>query len=244
MQSGTRKKVSETEYLCSFQCPVIGPWTVATDISLQSDPAPTLSPGPATQVPFYTARNNKIYIATILMSDSQRIKSFLMFIPSATLTSHIDNLPSEAQRQIIGWDDWGPTGTRLLQFPSPGSSRTWVCYVYGMRFVAPINNGGAQSTMLRVFDFDPLSLKRAVLAGGDDIEDGDIHYAIEPTLLNTEGAFENLILTSLPYRVRKVALPGSEDNEQWQDRFDAVMLSEDNLILVGVCLFLPMFCDP
>ena len=210
------------------------------DISLRSDPAPTLSSDLATHVPFYTARNKRIYVVTILTTDGRRIKSFVMFIPSTTLTSRIDNLMSDAKRQMIGWNDWGPKGTRLLQFPSPSLSSIWVCYVYGMRFVAPIDKGStADHTMLRVLDFDPLSLKRAILAGRHDIEDGDILYVIEPTCLNTEGAFEGLIVTSLPYRVRRVALPRSDDGA-WPDRFNAVMLSEDNLILVGVCIFLPI----
>lgn len=240
MQPGTRATVSETDYLCSFQCPVLGPRTVAIDINIRSDPAPTLSPDPATHVPFYTARNNRIYVVTILTTDGRRTKSFVMFIPSTTLTSCIDNLMSDAKRQTIQWNDWGPKGTRFLQFRSPSLSSLWVCYVYGTRFVAPIDNGRSPDrTMLRVFDFDPLSLKRAILAGGHNIEDGNILYVNEPTFLNTEGAFEGLIVTSLPYRVRRVALPRSNDSE-WPDCFNAAMLSEDNLILVGVSIFLPM----
>lgn len=213
--------------------PVPGSWTVALDIGIQSDPAPTHVPDPSLSVPFHTNRDNRIYVVTILLTDGQRIRTFVIFVPASTLTTHLSLLK---EPKNIPWEDWGPMGTRMI--PTPGHSNVWVCYVYGMRFVAPLEIGGSGSTSIRVYDFNPLPIKR--MAGQDRELDRDATYITEASDLDTQDVFEDIVTTSLPYRMSKVSLERSTIDG---GRFGAVMCSEDNLIIVGVRYFcLHYFC--
>jgi len=222
----TRVSIEDSPYICSFFCPSPGPWTVALDIGIQSDPAPSHTPASALSVPFFTGPENRMFVVTILLTDGHSIQNFLIFIPSSTLVEHIATLSSDKRHNNVPWEVWGPKGTRML--PSPGHSNIWVCYVYGTRFVAPHEVRGTGSTTIRVYDFNPLPIKRAVPASR---ESGDnTSYVTTATSLDTLGTFEDIITTSLPYSMSKVSL---ETNTLDGGKFGAVMCSEDSLIIVG-----------
>lgn len=224
--------MEDSPYVCSFICPSVGPWTAAMQVSLRSDPAPGYSPNPALSVPFSAGRFNRMYILTILLTDGQHIRTFLIFIPLSTLISHIKMLSFGDQRCSIPWEDWGPEGTRIM--PSMGESNIWVCYVYGMRFVAPQDVAGTGSSMIRVYDFNPVPFKRPTLEGRQS--HGNTLYMTETTSIDTQGAFEDILATSLPYRMTRISLQ-RDTSDMGEGRFDAVMCSEDNLIIVGVSHF-------
>jgi hypothetical protein len=222
-----RVRIDNWPYVCTFCCPNPGSLTMALDIGIQSDPAPHHMPDPELSVPFCTGRENRMFVVTILTTDGHTIHTFVIFIPTFTLTKHIAALTSDKGRVSFPWDVWGPDGTRMIL--SPGHSNIWVCYVYGMRFVAPHETRGTGSTTIRVYDFNPLSIKRAVAANRE--ADGNTTYVTMATSLDTSGIFENTIITSLPYSMSKVSL---ETDTVDGGKFGAVMCSEDNLIIVGV----------
>lgn len=223
----TQVAIEDSPYVCSFVCPSPGPWTMALEITIQSDPAPTYTPDPVLAVPFFTGRDDRIFVVEILLTDNQRIQSFLLFIPSFTLTSHLETLPVGETRTIIEWDDWGPTGTRLMY--SLGQSNVWVCYVHGMRLVSHQGVQRDGSTTIDVYDFNPLRVARSSHQSHDNIL-----YKAGATPLYTKGAFEDIITTSLPYQITRTSVPTEGSG------FNAVMCSEDNLIIVGVRLILPL----
>lgn len=223
----SRTAIDSSPYICSFFFPSPGPWTAGLDIVIQSSPAPSHMPDPTLSVPFFTCLENRIFVVTILLTDGHSIQTYVIFIPSSTLTEHIAALPCKKGRVNIPWDAWGPTGTRML--PSPGHSSVWVCYVYGMRFVAPHEVRGTDSTTIRVYDFSSLPIKRAIAAGHES--DDSTSYVTAATFLDTWGAFEDIVTTSLPYRMSQLSL---ERDDVDGGQFGAVMCSEDNLIIVGV----------
>jgi hypothetical protein len=229
--------LGDSPYICSFFCPSPGPWTVALDIMIQSDPAPSHMPDPALSVPFFTGRN-RIFVVTILMTNGHVIQTFVVFIPSSTLIQYIATLSYDERETCIPWEAWGPKGTRMVLLP--GHSNIWVCYVYGMRFVAPHDVGETGSTTIHVYDFNPLPIKRAIAAGRES--DEDTSYVIGPTSLDTSGKFGDIVTTSLPYRMSRVSLETT--NTPDGGKFRAVMCSEDNLIVVGVRSCAPGFCSP
>jgi hypothetical protein len=234
----SRAAVDNSPYICSFFCPCIGPWTAGLDIGFQSSPAPSYMPDSSLSAPFFTSPENRIFVVTILLTDGHSIQTFVIFIPSSTLTKHLATLPCDTRRRNIPWDIWGPTGTRMV--PSPGHSNIWVCYVYGMRFVAPHEVRETGSTAVRVYDFNSLAIKRAV-ATTRELDDST-SYVTTATSLDTSGAFEDVVTTSLPYRMRKLSL--ERDSTVDGGQFGAVMCSEDSLIIVGVRNFMSAFITP
>jgi len=221
----TRAATDNSPYICSFFCPSPGPQTIALDIRIQSDPAPSHRPHLALSVPFFTGRD-RIFVVTILLTDGHVIRSFVIFIPSSTLTEYLATLSSEKRHTCAPWEAWGPNGTRMI--PSPGHSNIWVCYVYGMRFVAPHEVGATGSTTICVYDFNPLPIKRAV-AAGRELDEGTSHFT-DPTSLDTSGMFKDVVTTSLPYRMSRLSI---ETDTPDGGKFGAIMCSEDNLIVVG-----------
>jgi hypothetical protein len=103
-----------------------------------------------------------------------------------------------------------------------------------MKFVAPHEVRG--TTTIRVYDFNPLSIKRnGVATAASSESDESTSYITMATTLDTSDAFKDIIKTSLPYRTRTLSLEttGPDGGE-----FGAVMCSEDNIIVVGVRCFI------
>jgi hypothetical protein len=236
----SRGELETSLYICSFLCPSPGPWTVALDIGIQSDPPPSYMPDLDLSVPFFTDRQNRLFVVTIKLTNGFFIETFVIFIPSSTLTEYIATLSCHERRRCVPWEAWGPKGTRMM--PSPGHSSVWVCYVYGMRFVAS-HGGRGTGTTIHVYDFNPLSIKRAVAAGRESNE--NTTYITTTTSLDTSGKFEDVVTTSLPFRVSRLSVETTAAVDG--GNFGAVMCSEDNLIIVGVrgfksAFFLRLVC--
>lgn len=218
--------IDNPSYVCSFVCPAMGPWAVGLDVGIRSDPAPSYTPDPSLAVPFFTSRENRMYVVTISFADGRHVRSFVLFIPSSTLISRVNALREDERHSSIPWEDWGPTGTRLM--PSLGQSNVWVCYVYGMRFVVPQDVQEDGITTIHVYDFDP---PRVTLSSHPS--NHNTYYTTEATSLDTQGTFESIITTSLPYRITKTSLRTGDLG------VSAVMCSEDNLLIVWVRLISP-----
>jgi len=110
-----------------------------------------------------------------------------------------------------------------------------------MRFVAPHEAGETGSIAIQVYDFNSLAIKRAV-ATSRELDDCS-SYVTTATYLDTSGAFEDIVTTSLPYRMSKLSL--EKDSTSMDDgQFGAVMCSEDSLIIVGVRNFMSAFITP
>lgn len=205
----------------------------ALAISVRSDPAPTWEPHPSLNVPFYTARLERLFVITLWVAEGANIYTLLLFVPSSTFNTRLK--VSTKQRRRLSWDEWGPTGSRMIMAPS-GHSMIWVCYVFGMSFIAPFRTLETQDPpvgpkAVQIFDFNQLSLRRDA-ASMNDAESQVTHIIQGPSSLVLGGIFPKPILTSLPYRWRALSVPHHPDHA-----FNAVMLSEDSIVTVtGVCV--------
>ncbi|KAG1757742.1 hypothetical protein EDB19DRAFT_1891444 [Suillus lakei] len=207
-------------YFCAFLWPEFDFWTSPVTFSIRSDPSPTWQPNPEARPPFSTAPGDRLFIITVCLVNNGRISSYDMFIPAETLLSHIETLPTEVVSHEIKWDEWGPTGTRLMR--SLSQSSPWVCYVFGTKFVSLVEPTHTSPQTLEIRDFNKLAMKRDAKAG-----DRIIDHVRDTTVIRK--VFAKEIHTSLPYRVIKRTLPPRPSTEPF---FAAVMCSEDSLILV------------
>lgn len=208
-------------YFCAFLWPEFDFWTSPQTFSIRSDPSPAWQPNPEARLPFSTAPGDRLFIMTVSLVNNGRIASYDMFVPANTLLSHIEALPKqEVHSYEIKWDEWGPTGTRLMQSLSQPSP--WVCYVFGTKFVSLVEPTHTSPQTLEIRDFNQLAMKRDTKVQG-----GISHHVHDTTVIRE--VFANEIHTSLPYRVVKRTLTPCSSPEPF---FAAVMCSEDSLLLV------------
>lgn len=219
-QPSSEKFSLVSNYFCAFLWPEFDFWTSPLTFSIRSDPSPAWQPNPEAQIPFSTAPEDRLFIITVSLVYNGRITSYDMFVSADTLLSHIEALPTEVRSREIKWDEWGPTGTRLMR--SLSQSRSWVCYVFGTKFVSLAEPTHTSPQTLEIRDFNQLAMKRDAR-----VQDGISHHVRDTTVIRN--VFANEIHTSLPYRVIKRTLPPRPLSEVL---FAAVMCSEDSLILV------------
>lgn len=204
-------------------------------VSIRSDPAPSWKPHPGHHVPFYTAREDRLFVTTFWVADDTNIRTYLLFVPSSTLLSHIGKLEPTAANIQLPWEAWGPESTRMVPAPA-GHSAVWVCYVFGMKFVSPKRWGMVKG--VQIHDFNQLALRRQQVQG-DDPGSPEEQRHNDVTTIERGMVFEEDVTTSLPYRTR-IFFPPTDEGED----FDAVMLSEDTLITVtSVSLQYQNMCD-
>ncbi|OJA16126.1 hypothetical protein AZE42_00062 [Rhizopogon vesiculosus] len=225
-QSSSEKILLTADYFCSFAWPQFDAWTNPVGFSIRSDPSPAWQPNPEARVPFSIAHRHRLFIITSCVITSEgHESSHDLFVPADTLLSHIEALPTATVPHDITWDEWGPTGTRLMQTPS---SSPWVCNVFGTKFATLASRTRLYPDTLEVRDFNQLAMKRAAESCKNlASEDGIAQYVYDSSVIKA-GEFLYDVRTSLPYRVTRRSLPHSFT----QHFLTAVMCSEDNLILV------------
>lgn len=223
------------DFVCSFHYPSMAEWAVPLAFSIRSDPTPPWTPHRGLQVPFHTARNDRLFVMTFWVAVAGHIRTLLLFARSSMILSHIHTLQGETQHHF-SWEDWGPSNTRLMPAPQ-GHSSVWVCYVFGTKFVSPKRR--LMRKEVQVYDFNLLPAKRWSAEKNDADDSATEEWVTKPTTLQRGRIFEDEVSTSLPYRVQFLR-PRFEEGER---DFDAVMLSEDTLITltsvssacVGIC---------
>ncbi|KAI0788515.1 hypothetical protein C8Q75DRAFT_768748 [Abortiporus biennis] len=232
--SNVRTPIKDIGFLCLFRFPLMRSWAAPLAVHLRSDPAPSWKPHPDLQVPFHVAREDRLYVVTAWIAEGVAVKTLVLFLPSQTIFKHLKALTPEEKGRCLNWDEWGPTGSRLLTAPF-NHSATWVCYVHGMAFASVWRSPMVgDERYLQIYDFNPLAVKkfRADLKeGGDykeDEEDPRITTVIidEPAHLpSAANLFINPVVTTLPFLWKKFPVDDT--------RFVAVMLSEDSVIMVS-----------
>lgn len=206
-----------SDYFCAFLWPEFDFRTNPLDFSIRSDPSPAWQPNPETRLPFSMAPGDRLFIITVSLLNNDSFDSYDMFVSADTLLSHIQALPMEVGSHELEWDEWGPTGTRLMQ--SLSQHLPWVCYVSGTKFVSLAEPTHMAPQTLEIRDFNQLAMQRDSKVQGGIIRDTTVIRQV----------FADEIHTSLPYRVIKRTLPPRSSSEPF---FTAVMCSEDSLILV------------
>jgi hypothetical protein len=232
-ESNESHAVDEAEHVYSFRYPVLTTTANPIKFEIRSDPSPSWAPDPGLKVPFYIAKRNRVYAISLWLLVHNRLRAVTLLVPLSTFLSCMDGSSSHHPPNVFQWFDWGPQGTRMLTNRIPPSD-VWVCYTYGLKYVAfrKVKNRFA----VDVYDFNQPALSRALQQNHDT---GAEISAIDPSIFEEDEIFEDGIETSLPYRLRTLPL------DLRSIAHVAVMCSEDSLIIVDVGIPIPTFycCD-
>ncbi|KAH6916880.1 hypothetical protein BKA70DRAFT_1250852 [Coprinopsis sp. MPI-PUGE-AT-0042] len=243
-EGNSPRRITDLETGVSFRYAPLQASTFLNVMEVRSDPAPGWSPRFDVDVPFHLARNHRMYVVSLWVQAPSGVRCLMLFIPWNTFMKRLQTRQnSEEKTSIYQWDEWGPDGSRLVISPHPHSN-VWVCYVYGMRYVsleADISSTN-ESLVCRVYDFNPVGLRRALQDIGDESRvirevgvgeriktSAETTYQLAPTVISEDGLFEGEVRTgaNVPYRWRSLPLQGSRGNSRC-----AAMCTEDNLIVV------------
>jgi hypothetical protein len=227
------KNVTETEigvdrasFLCSFSYPSFAQGAHPANMTIRSDPQPLWTPNPLLHVPFSNDSSCRLYVITLWVTTHwQLTRTLALCIPSSTLLKYVECFNAGQEHRVIPWEEWGPNGTRML--PSLEIPPTWVCYVFGTKIIelgADIDVG--YPVEVTVYDFNQLAYRRAFQQRYPRNEKITFFSARNGTSCN--GLFRTEFNTYLPYLMRKFSLGRP------MSIVEAVMCSEDNLILVAV----------
>jgi hypothetical protein len=254
-EGSARRCVTDLETGVSFRYAPLEPSTFLIAMEVRSDPAPGWSPRFDVDVPFHLAKNHRMYVVSLWLQVPTGVRCLMLFIPWNTLMKRVQERDSSDGRpSVYQWDEWGPDGSRLVVSPHPHST-VWVCYVYGMRYVSlETDDSNEERLVCRVYDFNPLGLRRALrdvtdesrvireVGIGEEIKtSAETIFQLAPSVISDEDLFEGEIQTgeNVPYRWKSLPLHGLHSDSRY-----AVMCTEDNLVVVDVsgCPLLVMEC--
>lgn len=233
--SSPEEKMSwkDMKYVCELLFPPLTESAEVLAVMLRSDPAPGWQPDRNLTVPFYKARDERLFVLTSWFAAGDQIRPLLLFFLSSSVLSHVERIESGdcSKGSRIPWEEWGPSGSRL--FPAPiNHSPVWVCYVHGTSFICSTEaRRRDQPRKLQILDFNQLGLKKVLTGHGDeDDEEADvITSALDSGPLGF-GVFAGLVSTSLRYQRRVIEIPGRVNS------IGACMVSDDSIIMVySVC---------
>ncbi|WRT69747.1 uncharacterized protein IL334_006738 [Kwoniella shivajii] len=89
-------------------------------------------------------------------------KTFLAYLPAPTSPLLVQAFPRPAP--VIKWKSIADK----VRFIGPDEpEQSWVCYVYGSRYVVPYHHEAESSTTIRLYDFDPLRVRQELYSRRD-----------------------------------------------------------------------------
>ncbi|KAI8989158.1 hypothetical protein BD414DRAFT_486239 [Trametes punicea] len=231
---------SDLDWTCAFHYPALADNFATISMSIRSDPAPNWTPNPALKAPFHIARQDRLFVITLwVVQGNMHILPFISLVPSWTLLDCIRKLAARETMRVFDWAEWGPHGSRLIPAP-PTHTSVWVCYVYGLTFALSIRQGTQRGVV--TFDFNQLAVRRLQeVEAREAAEMGPMAWALQQgtrrmlvqadeRTFQPPDVFKDEVRTSLPYIMRKASPSSSEEGE---GHIDAVMLSEDSLVMVS-----------
>ncbi|KAH7907929.1 hypothetical protein BJ138DRAFT_1128806 [Hygrophoropsis aurantiaca] len=227
----TATSINDLDYICALQYP-----TVNVDIQsviIRSEPAPGWVPHASLAVPFFSSLKNRLFVLTTVfdVSNNTGSNTAVLFIPLSTILSQVQAAAGPS-RSVIPWSSWGPHGTRMI---ARRPSETWVCYSFGMKFIQMLP--WVQQRRARIYDFNQYARTSTPVDGTQDGKPTWKKLAKSQKINEQMPIFQDDIITYLPGRVAEVHLPSSST-------YEAVMLSEDNIVAVSSTLrrytYLPM----
>ncbi|OJT10824.1 hypothetical protein TRAPUB_12693 [Trametes pubescens] len=230
----------DLDYLCAFHYPPLADNFATISMSIRSDPAPNWKPSPSLKVPFHVAHQDRLFVITLwVVEGNMHIMPFISLVPSTTFMTSIDTIAPGETGRVFEWSEWGPAGSRLIPAP-PTHTSVWVCYVYGMMFAMSIRQGSQR--IILALDFNPHSVGRVLAREAREAAESpettpEERAAVQESaisvtderLFRPANIFREEVRTSLPHVMRKTR-PFSAEGE---GHFDAVMVSEDSLVMVS-----------
>jgi hypothetical protein len=214
----TSQAIARQRCLCSFSYPVHFLSHLA-EATIRSDPAPSWTPDHQLKVPFSVANDSRLFVISL---SSDLANPTNLFVPLSTFLTHINTIREGQEERLFSWDEWGPSGSRMTNLQM--ASEVWVCHVFGTKSVA-IEEEGHGRLVVSIYDFNQLAYRRERSRIGGPTTGTQFISANDRTYCG-KSAF-NMITTSLPHRRWTIPLSAAST-------VDAVMCSEDNIIIVGV----------
>jgi hypothetical protein len=209
-------------FLRTFCLPMGGRDSIIIDLSISSD-ASSWPRGPP--APFSVSLQDKLFTVTYetLAESGENSLKALLFLPMSTILGHLDKSWDDDMEPEIDWKEWGPSGARFI-FLDHGLSGVWICHTYGMKFVLAKPSPEGQIRSVRLYDFNKLSARRNCLSSGNSTR-----ALMSPSVIQaSDELFAEAVHTHLPCR------SSWKDLVCEDDKYEAVMMSEDSLIAVAV----------
>ncbi|KII87711.1 hypothetical protein PLICRDRAFT_54778 [Plicaturopsis crispa FD-325 SS-3] len=212
------------QYCCKFQLPRLARGHRPVDVTIRAEPGPSWAPPASLKVPFHAARNQRILVVTL--SAGIPNVSFVFFMLQDAFLEHIDRVGTHSG-YTFRWEEWGPQTTRMARIDP---SDTWVCYLYGTKFVQ-LSKASTGGLCVQLYDFNQNAIRHALSCEQDpeECETGSTSLLNHSTTGDRRHSmFRDPVITCLPCRLTSFPLPNL--NEYYE--VEAVMLSEDALILI------------
>ncbi|KAF9239142.1 hypothetical protein BU15DRAFT_74836 [Melanogaster broomeanus] len=161
--------------ICRFQLPRVREKYL--DICMRSEPSPLATPSPSLRVPFSTSQGDCLYVMLLRLNEIYHDEVVVLMALRSTFLARanrnhegedvvncgmkttlcFDETVPANPSQVIPWQDWGPTGTRILSYPSDH----WVCYNHDTRCIRPIRRTGPDDpNTTNLYDFNPYAIRR------------------------------------------------------------------------------------
>lgn len=192
------------------------------DIDIRADPGPSWRPSVKLQVPFSQDTSHALLVVTLWIVLEGDLQCLVQFLPSNGLSEVTSCYDREYE-----WEEWGPHRSRIV-FPPQPHSDTWVCYVYGWKYVItePGASEGASEHdfVARIYDFNQAAIKR-----NDRDTRSSWLYQRAKTVFAPGTIFDDVVETTFPYRSQLLTLKGTHKHCH-------ALCSEDHIILVDVRL--------
>jgi hypothetical protein len=224
-EGGSKKPLSDVQNSIKLCYPNIAADAAWLEFNIASEPTPSWTPGKDDQTPFFVARENRIFTASMIFASQSQDLAYDHFIPLSAFKKCLDRLES-SKGQELKWSEWAPTETRLVRTGSP-SSAVWVCFAHGSRSIA----GGMRRRGQRIFfytyvyNFNQLALRKDKAMNKEMPE--NCERVDESRCLSTNSIWAEVVETSLPYK-------------RYSKRLDvppapySLMCTADHLVLVDV----------
>jgi hypothetical protein len=218
--------VEPTDFLCSFSYPFATPVTRIMDMTIRSDPAPSWTPNHQLKVPFSVANDDRLFVISLTVLHAP--DPVYLFVPLSTFVTHMSTIDEGQEGRLFKWEDWGPSGSRMIDLLLP--SEVWVCHVFGTKFVTIDEDADVHFRLdepedrlvVAIYDFNQLAYRREFNRTRGGPVTGTQFVSSDMSCCRPN------VTASLPYRKWTIAVDKLS-------AADAVMCSEDNIIIVKVC---------
>ncbi|KAF9239138.1 hypothetical protein BU15DRAFT_62151 [Melanogaster broomeanus] len=245
--------------ICGFQLPRVRGNDL--DIFIRSEPSPLATPSPSLRVPFSMSQRDCLYVVALRCQVAYFTRSVVLMALRSTFlarairnrggddnvkcgidtTSCLDETVPANPSQVIPWQDWGPTGTRILPLDP---SDSWFCYTHDTKYIHPVSENVAN-----LYDFNPYAIRRHPRKSPQAAHDGSMWTPLE---------LESKIMAKVSFFLEDVTtrLPGSIAHVELQElaRVRSIpggslpldlglMLAEDHIVVAvpwlhQICLIL------
>ncbi|KAF8510601.1 hypothetical protein JB92DRAFT_3118774 [Gautieria morchelliformis] len=193
-----------------YQLPRVDQYTVTRWFTLDCEPSSELPTSSGKT--FYHTSCSRLLTVTMHFSPhyvySVEEEHYVLFVHASSLLEEVD-ARSNAKQLTVPWENWGPLKTRILPMLDGRPNG----HVYGTRYVwqeIVEDVHGRARNRLRMWDFNPLALQRALSSNGTPLspsEDESQAFSTiivkdsQPTIIHEyESAFTKRVSTALPYR--------------------------------------------